>query len=177
MVASKADIRSEVRGALKELGAAQRHEAAAGIIAQLLAHPAVRSAGTVMLFSPLPSEPDMSPLLNLLKDKTLLLPAVDGDDMLAKVASGEFRTGEFGIAEPDTDSEFTDLDAIDVILVPGVAFTADGMRLGRGKGYYDRFLKKLSSRTLKIGIGYSLQLRASLPTDIWDMPLDLVVVA
>lgn len=176
-MASKADIRSEVRGALKELGAAQRQEAAAGIIAQLLAHPAVRSAGTVMLFSPLPSEPDISPLLNLLKDKTLLLPAVDGDDMLAKVASGEFRTGEFGITEPDTDSIFTDLDAIDVILVPGVAFTADGMRLGRGKGYYDRFLKKLSPRTLKIGIGYSLQLRASLPTDIWDMPLDLVVVA
>ena len=67
-----------------------------------------------------------------------------------------------------------DLDAIDVVIIPGVAFTRDGKRLGRGKGYYDRFLPKLST-AYRIGVCYDFQLSDTLPTESYDQKMDLVI--
>ena len=60
-------------------------------------------------------------------------------------------------------------------LVPGVAFSTSGARLGRGKGFYDRFLKNLPKRVRKIGLAYDLQIIDSLPIDPHDIPVDIVI--
>lgn len=71
-----------------------------------------------------------------------MLPVVNGDDMELKVYSGKecMHKGSYNIYEPQGET-FTDLVSIDAAIIPGVSFDRHGNRLGRGKGYYDRFLK------------------------------------
>ena len=87
----------------------------------------------------------------------------------------DLQRGAFGIFEP-TGELFTDYNTIDVAIIPGMAFDAKGHRLGRGKGYYDRFLAKLSPSTYKIGLCFSWQLVDYVPTDEHDIPMDEVIV-
>ena len=60
-------------------------------------------------------------------------------------------------------------------LVPGLAFDRSGNRLGRGKGYFDRFLKNLPGAVKKIGLAYDFQILESIPTFPHDIPVDLVI--
>ncbi len=108
----------------------------------------------------------------LMKKKTLL-PRSNEDGTLSLVLyNGKFRKGLFGIKEPDGE-EIVDYKEPDLIIVPGLAFSKDGSRLGFGKGYYDRFLEK--SRGYKIGICYSFQLLPKIPAESFDIPLDAIV--
>ena len=61
-----------------------------------------------------------------------------------------------------------------VVIVPGLAFTPDGSRLGRGVGFYDRFLLRYPE-ALRMGIGFEDQMTAQLPTDPWDQGLDVIL--
>lgn len=81
--------------------------------------------------------------------------------------------GKYQIMEPDGDP-FTDFNSIDVALIPGMAFTQDGKRLGRGKGYYDRLLAQMPS-VYKIGICFPFQLLKDIPTDENDILMDEVI--
>jgi 5-formyltetrahydrofolate cyclo-ligase len=63
-----------------------------------------------------------------------------------------------------------------VTIIPGMAFDVEGHRLGRGKGYYDRFLAKLSPTTYKIGLCFRWQFVDQVPTDEHDIPMDEVIV-
>ena len=80
------------------------------------------------------------------------------------------KKGLYGIGEP-IERKFVGLDKIDLVLVPGLAFDKRGNRLGRGKGYYDRFLKELPENKTYIGLAYDFQILRSLPTT----PLDVAV--
>jgi 5-formyltetrahydrofolate cyclo-ligase len=64
---------------------------------------------------------------------------------------------------------------IDLVLVPGIAFTRAGARIGRGAGFFDRFLAHRAARAIKIGIAFSFQIVESLPLERHDVRLDLVV--
>ena len=64
---------------------------------------------------------------------------------------------------------------IDLVLVPGIAFTRAGARIGRGAGFFDRFLAHRAARAIKIGIAFSFQIVESIPLDRYDVKLDLVV--
>ena len=83
------------------------------------------------------------------------------------------QTGSFGIQEP-TGELFTDYDTIDVAIIPGMAFDAEGHRLGRGKGYYDRFLSRVP-HLYKIGLCFSWQLVDHVPYDEHDIKMDEVI--
>jgi 5,10-methenyltetrahydrofolate synthetase len=65
-------------------------------------------------------------------------------------------------------------EEIAVVLVPGLAFTRDGVRLGRGAGFYDRFLSRIP-HALRLGVAFEEQLADGLPTDSWDLPLDALL--
>ena len=80
---------------------------------------------------------------------------------------------QFGIGEP-TGPEFTDLESIDMIIVPGVAFDSHGNRMGRGRGFYDRLLKS-TPNAAKIGVGYDFQLLDTIPVEPHDVPMDCVI--
>lgn len=88
----------------------------------------------------------------------------------------ELTTSHFGLLEPR--NEFirpVDPMDLDVVLIPGLAFDRNCNRLGHGKGYYDRFLTKISSNALKIGLAYSFQILEQVPKDSFDIKLDIVI--
>lgn len=110
------------------------------------------------------------------RQKTLLLPCVDGDDLRLRQYTGPdcLVAGEqFGIGEP-TGEEWTDLEAVELIVVPGVAFDGRGHRMGRGRGFYDRLLK-CTPRAVKIGVGYDFQMLDAVPVEPHDVNMDLVI--
>jgi len=111
----------------------------------------------------------------LKKGKTILLPSINGNDLIPKVYKGENFLKEvppFNIKEP-VGPPFTKLNEIEVIIVPGVAFDITGNRLGRGKGYYDRFLKKINS--LKIGVSFSFTIFNKIPATENDVKMDYII--
>ena len=88
---------------------------------------------------------------------------------------GELCRGAFGIAEPSAAERPCDPADIDFIVVPGVAFTAAGARMGRGRGYYDKYLSQSGFRGVKAGVCYAHQLVGELPVEPHDVFMDYVV--
>lgn len=158
--------------------AAQRTEAEEKVFAHLRRHSAFQEARTVLLFHSLPDEVNTRPFVaECTAEKTVLLPVVSGPDLLVKryVSDAALCEGAFHIAEP-VGREFTAWQDIDLVIVPGVAFTAQGARLGRGKGYYDRLLAHPAfARTYKIGVCYPCQLLQELPVEAHDVRMDEVI--
>lgn len=153
----------------------QVKEQSALIIARLEQMSSFQNAKTVLLYYPIHNEVDLRPLLEKYAgQKTFLFPVThrrsltihpyDGEEMMGK--------GRFGVPEPQT-AEYK--GKIDVILVPGVVFDQHCNRIGRGGGYYDKFLSKQSSAK-KVGVCYSFQLKKhSIPHHVWDVKMDRVV--
>ena len=83
--------------------------------------------------------------------------------------------GAFGILEPGPDARLCGPGELDLLLVPGVAFTAGGLRCGRGKGYYDRYLAQSGFRAVKIGVCFAHQLVDALPAEPHDIRMDGVI--
>ena len=132
----------------------------------------------IMLYSALPDEVPTQTLMAELvaQGKTVLLPRVINEkDMELRCYTGpqDLYKGAYGILEP-TGERYTDYEAIDVAIVPGMAFDAEGHRLGRGKGYYDRFLSRVPY-LYKIGLCFSWQIVDRVPRDEHGMVMDEVI--
>lgn len=158
----------------------QEHSAAesSALFAALQSESHFANARTLLLYSALPDEVQINPLFDglIAQGKTILLPRVVSDtDMELRLYTGadSLQPGAFGIMEP-TGPLYTDYAAIDVAVIPGMAFDADGHRLGRGKGYYDRFLP-LIPRAYKIGLCFPWQLVDEVPSDAHDIMMDGVI--
>lgn len=136
-----------------------------------------RKAGTVLLYWSMEDEVQTHDFVNRwYKEKRLLLPCVDGDDLklrqytgLECMVSGE----QFGIGEP-TGEEYTELDKIEMIIVPGVAFDGRNNRMGRGRGFYDRLLKS-TPNAFKVGVAFDFQMVEEVPVEAFDVPMDAVI--
>lgn len=136
----------------------------------------VRRSQTLLLYYALPDELDTTPLLELLSDKTILLPKVTGtESMELRIYTGEhdLATGSYGIREP-IGRPFADLGCIDTAIIPGMAFDGSGNRLGRGKGYYDRLLSAMP-QAYKIGLCFHFQFFDSIPFCRHDVRMDEVI--
>ena len=84
--------------------------------------------------------------------------------------------GAYGIPEPVRLPGFPPKqDGFDLVLVPGLAFDRAGRRLGKGLGYYDRFLGRLSGNTLFVGFAYAEQVVPEVPVDEWDARMHMLV--
>lgn len=108
-------------------------------------------------------------------DKTLLLPVLINNEIKASKFTFEdsFKVGVFNIPEPSPFKEY-DKHWIDVLLVPGVAFSAKtGVRVGYGKGFFDRFLQDFKG--IKIGLSFELQLVEDIPTTPGDISMDVII--
>ena len=138
--------------------------------------PQFREAKVVAFFSSLSDEPDTSSALECWsQQKHLLVPRVEGEIMHFYEFVPEHMTdGSFGILEPSEGDIFPAGD-IDLIVVPGVAFTAAGDRMGRGKGFYDKYLSQSEMRAYRVGVCYPHQIVESLPTEPHDQRMDIVV--
>ena len=145
------------------------------IIAQIEHMAAFREAKTVLLFYPINNEVDLRPLIAKYGDqKTFLFPVTHRHSMEVRPYDGEdmMRRGRYGVPEPQTE---TYNGPIDIIFVPGVVFDIHCHRIGRGGGYYDRFLRH-QHHAKKIGVCYSFQLKKhKIPHRITDRKMDRVV--
>ena len=153
----------------------QVQQQSALIIAQLEQMSAFREAQTIMLYYPIHNEVDLRPLLNkYFGQKTLLLPVTHRRSMEVRPYDGEdmMRKGRLGVPEPQTEKY---KGSIDLILVPGVVFDQHCHRIGRGGGYYDKFLSK-HPLAKKIGVCYTFQLKKHDIPHTWrDIRLNRVV--
>ncbi len=145
------------------------------ITEKLLSIPEIKRGEYILLYYPHRKEVDTLPIIKkLLKEgKKVLLPKVKGKEIIPILIKNlsHLKEGYAGIKEPE--GEEVPLEKIDVIIVPGVAFDKKGHRLGYGKGFYDRFLKKVKG--LKIGLAYDFQILEELPAEEHDVPLDLII--
>ena len=108
--------------------------------------------------------------------KQLAYPRVENEQLsFIRTAGPEFLApGFFNVPEPVT-GEVLPAEAIDVCVVPGVAFDFSGHRLGYGRGYYDRFLARCPERTQRIGFAYEFQLVDALPAQAHDQLVNHVI--
>ena len=148
-----------------------------GIFMQLLAdHAHFLAAKTVLLYHSLSDEVNTHQFIEewCLK-KQLLLPVVVGEELELRLFQNmnELKIGSFGIAEP-TGPLFTDYAKIDFVAVPGMAFDRNGHRLGRGKGYYDRLLPRLTN-AYKAGICFPYQVVDEVPVEPTDITMDGII--
>lgn len=107
--------------------------------------------------------------------KFFLLPVVDENELKLKLFTGEdnlIKTTQFNIFEP-AGEDFTSMNEIDLAIIPGIAFDKNKNRMGRGKGYYDRFLPKI--RAIKTGVCFNFQLFDEVPHNEKDIKMDIVV--
>lgn len=146
------------------------------MLSRLEAHPAFRQAHTILLYHSLPDEVNTHDFIRKWSaQKQILLPVVIGNDLELRRYTNpqDLKKGAYGIEEP-VGEPFTDYASIDLAIIPGVAFDAQGNRLGRGKGYYDRLLPRLP-HTYKIGICFPFQLLEEVPTEALDVRMDEVL--
>lgn len=88
----------------------------------------------------------------------------------------KLKKGNYGVLEPAI-KKFMTTQGLDLVIVPGVAFDRGGNRLGRGRGYYDRFLGRLPKKALSIGLAFDFQILPSLPTTATDVHVNRVIFA
>lgn len=146
------------------------------MLAQLEAHPAFGQAQTVLLYHSLKDEVHTHAFIEKWsKRKKIILPVVAGDVLELRLYTGpdDLKVGAYGIAEP-TGELFTDYAAIDLAVIPGVAFDSQRHRLGRGKGYYDKLLPLLPSAS-KAGICFPFQLVEEVPAEPFDVCMDFII--
>ena len=174
LVHTKQGLRSYIRCTKKCYTHEQMDEESAQIMEALENTPQFQKADTVMLYSSLPDEVRTTAFIEKWRNhKRIILPTVVGDDIVPVelTADTAFAVGDFNIMEPQ-NSPYT--GGYDLIVVPGMAFDSSGNRLGRGKGYYDRFLAQHPD-VPKIGICFDFQLVGNVPTDSNDIRMDAVL--
>lgn len=175
----KSDIRKLISQRKRQLTEQELRELSLAVVSHLLANVRVKAASTVMLYYSMPGEVCTHELVEKLygEGKTVLLPKMTGEGEMCLIPyTGRqclAKAGAFNILEPQ-GTPFADYTKIDVAIIPGIAFTADGRRMGRGKGYYDRFLSSARS-VYKIGLCFPFQVLDDIPTDAHDVPMDEVV--
>lgn len=156
------------------LPAAQRTAYSQAILAQLELLPEFRLAHRILLYNELPDElPVAWWAAKWAGHKAIYLPRVVGDDLqILPYAPEALVPGAFGILEPS--GEPVEPHTIDLAIIPGRAFDAEGNRLGRGRGYYDRLLP-LMPQCVTVGVGYPFQLVNQVPTNDADVALQQIL--
>ena len=175
LLREKNEVRELLAQKRRLLTKEQISQQSALVISQLEQLPAFQSARTVLLYYPMHNEVDLLPLIKKYKkEKTFLFPVVRRKSMMACPYEGnaKMHRGKYNIPEPTTDPYTGD---IDLILVPGVAFDKRGNRLGRGGGYYDRFIRSHSSSTTLVGVCYDFQLIDEVPVNRRDQKMHHVI--
>lgn len=140
-------------------------------------HPCFVQARTVLLYHSLPDEVFTHAFIDRwCVEKEIVLPTVVGDDLELHLYTGPecLSLGSYGILEPSGEL-FTDYERITLAVIPGMAFDLQGNRLGRGKGYYDRLLPRLS-HAYKLGLCFPFQiLDEEIPHEPHDCRVDTVL--
>ncbi|MGM9847249.1 MAG: 5-formyltetrahydrofolate cyclo-ligase [Muribaculaceae bacterium] len=176
MPEDKASIRKRMRELKKLLTDSQKSFAEQSVIEQIESLKEFAKAEKVLLYYSLPDElPTHEMAARWSKTKSIYLPRVAGEDMeILPYSADSLASGSFSISEPQK-GDILNPHLLDLVIVPAVAFDRHGNRVGRGKGFYDRFLTDLN--VIKIGICYDFQIVEEIESSSHDIPVDMLVVA
>ncbi len=176
----KIALRKRIREALAALSEDELARRSAAVRELLLKRPLWMKAQSVLLYAPLRGEVDVWPLLQAAvgQGKVAALPRYSrtrGQYVACRVQDpeGEVRVARFGIREPVESCAELDLNLLDLVLVPGVAFDLSGRRLGRGRGYYDLLLSSFRGKTC--GIAFDEQVVGEVPVEAHDILLNCIL--
>ncbi len=135
-----------------------------------------KEAKTILAYWSLPDEVNTHRFVaKWANQKSIALPVVVGDTLELRFFNGLnnlVTSDSFGIKEPVAE-ELVTPEEIDLAIIPGVAFDRKGNRLGRGKGFYDRFLNQ--TKAYKVAVGFDFQILEEIPVASFDVPVDIVV--
>ena len=174
----KKALRKQIKALKKTLPESQRLEKSANIFKQVEALELFQNANTVLVYWSMNDEVHTHDfVLRWWKQKTILLPAVDGDILRLKVFTGMdcLKNGELMQIPEPVGPDFEDISSIDLIVVPGVAFDKNNYRMGRGRGFYDKLLATTATTTL--GVCFDFQFVAKVPVEAHDKAMSRVIKA
>jgi 5-formyltetrahydrofolate cyclo-ligase len=179
---AKRSVRERILRAREAMPAQLRVAASTAIAATLSRRPDFITARVVLLTLPFGSEWDTGLLLSaaLAGGKTVAVPRVNQERHMLEIhavcdAAREIAPGYRGIPEPRADCPPVALASIDWVLVPGIAFDAEGRRIGYGGGYYDRLLPLLERGTTRVAGAFELQVVERVPAAPHDATVDAIV--
>ena len=173
----KSELRKQVLHEMKAISQEQKQFIDQALTEQLLQHPFYQEAKVIATYLSFPHEFQTQELIEqALRDcKKVLIPKTYPKGRMDFVVYDpqQLVKTSFGLLEPQGDLEVVDASQIDLIHVPGLAFTTEGHRIGYGGGYYDRYLKHFSGNTLSTV--YPCQIRDFIPED-HDIPVQEVLI-
>ena len=157
------------------------------IISKLQKFSIFKKAKNILLYLPIHGEVDLTSLITKKNDmdhdrgkskgkqKSFILPRVNGKklDLFYVKNIDEVEMAKFKVLEPKKHLPKAKIKEIDLILTPGIVFSIDGHRIGYGKGFYDRLLKK--AKCPKIGIAYDFQIVKNTAAEKHDVPMDMII--
>jgi 5-formyltetrahydrofolate cyclo-ligase len=170
----KKTIRSQIYLLKLRLSEEEKNRETQAVFTKIESLPEFKAASSILMYWSTKYElPTHDIIKKWITQKFIILPSVVGNKMVLKrlISIDKLVQKNLGIWEPDLTDIFK--GKIDLVIVPGVAYDLNKNRLGRGKGYYDRFFKK--NRLFKIGVGFDFQLLKSIPTSRFDMKMDKII--
>lgn len=173
----KASLRKEIAMTMSSLDERFMEETSGKIMKTVLGLREIKEAETIALYMSDGNEVRTHELIKAIiaSGKNVCIPAMDGNDIGFRTIKSlnDTEKGKFGIMEPYASCKNIRQEMIDIIIVPCVAFDSQGNRLGRGHGYYDRFLKEF--RKSAICIAYACQHAERVPHNLEDQKVDIIV--
>jgi len=174
----KRSIRSQLLQKRRDCSAALCRELGLQIQTRFLQTELFRQAECLALYSPMHNEVETAEVARqgLLLGKRMVYPRVVGEllEFVEVCRPDQMTPGAFGIPEP-CGSQPVPFAAIDLLIIPGIAFDFAGHRLGYGKGFYDRVLAGCRPDAELVGFGYDFQVVERLPAEVHDRPLTVLV--
>ena len=178
----KKELRRYIREQKRHFTPQQLGKMSLSIMSSLLSHSQIQKADSVLMYHSLPDEVDTHSALDqlLAMGKKVILPKVVSDtEMTIHEYTGKdslLPSAPYGILEPTTPELSIINCQLSIAIVPGMAFDRQGHRLGRGKGYYDRFLSQIPN-IYKIGVCFPFQMLESIPSESTDVVMDEVITS
>ena len=177
----KGSLRTHYLRLLKEQSQENRLRKSCLIAEQFWELPAIQKARSILFYASMPGEVDTLAMIEkaIFSGKRVALPIVERNQkklIPAVILSMEdVHMGTYGIAEPINPDKALALKDLDAVVVPGLAFDRFHHRLGRGAGYYDRFLSILPKKVTTVGLAFDFQLTDCLPIEAHDMRLQQII--
>jgi len=170
----KEDIRRKVRADKTLMSREECLEQSRDVFRRLEQLAAFMMSERILMYHSLPDELSTLEFIDKWHEsKRFFLPRVNGINLdILPYDRSRLRLGAFHIEEPDGD-DTADINDIEMVVVPAMAYDRKGNRVGRGKGYYDRLLA--DTKALKVGVAYDCQLVDEIEADEFDIPVDIVV--
>ena len=172
----KQAIRADIKNAMSQIPEAEKQHRSASLWQHLERRDIFQKADIILMYWSMPDEMfTHEAVLRWCESKTILLPVIKGDFLTIAPFTGTQslrKNTRWNVYEPQ-GTTYTDLQAIELAMVPGVAFDKECHRLGRGKGYYDRLLPSLNA--YKTGVCFDFQILDRLPIEPHDIPMDEVI--